>query len=1171
MWRCISIGILIFGMMTVSKAQQLRSRIVIATINDTLLSDTATIFQNSVQIVDLETNTLYKNTDFLVKNTHILRLKTGNISPQKRLKITYRTLPYNLSRPRFRLDSSIIAPLAPPIPIDFDYGSPPSVSDVIFDKSLDYNGNYTQGFSLGNAQNFVVNQNFNLNLAGKLGDLDILAAMTDQNLPIQAEGNTQQLRDFDQIYIQLKKNNHKLVAGDFPLAAPSDGYFSKYYKKFQGINYSNTASFKRIFPNKNNPTKPSRFAGTHQMQTGFAIARGKFARQTLTVSEGNQGPYRMLPTEGGGFFIILAGTERVFFDGKLLTRGENNDYIVDYNAGTLIFMPSRIVYAQARVIVEFEYADQNYLRTSQFFNNNLKINKLNISFSVYNEQDAKNASGTQNLDTLDRRRLSLAGNEAAVAPAFRLSEDGFRADRIQYRLVDTVAFGQRYTEVLVYTNSSVGAIYEASFSPVGEGKGDYIQDITAANGRVYRWIAPDSSGKKRGNFAPIRQLIAPLAQTLATLRFDYQPFKYLKITNELAGSRYDKNRFSVIGDSTNLGVAMLTIAENTFAFGKNKRWQITNFLRNEWTQTHFRPINPFRAAEFSRDWNLPQNSLSNAGNWFSGSTKLSLKNWFSASYEYSEFKNKTVFSGKKQAMRGELNRGNWQLTAVQNLLNTEGGGEKTHFERPNVLISKKIKGNNRLFLSGEREKNSRINSVTDTFSRASFWFDAWRIGYEKTGNKIVNWGVNFSQRIDYQAIKTGFVQQSKANEASMTAQIPSEKWGNLSAQMTYRDLAVADTSISTLKPQETYLGRIEWQKNAWRNALILNTLYEIGSGQEQRLEYQYVKVNKGEGQFIWNNRNGDTIPQLDEFDPAPFQDQADYVRVTLFTNAFVRTNNVSFSQTLRFEPRILLEKKKNKMARFASKFGTNSALQINRRVKNDFLEVSQWNPFELNVPDIALVALTTNARNTLTFNRNNPKWDIETGHIANRNRLVLVTGYEERSRSEFFIRHRLQLSQRFGFSNYVAVGVQGANSEFFKNRNFDFHWQKIEPSLQFQTENDWRLALNYKYKKGSNLLKINGERIKNNDFSLETAYNVAANAQIRARASLIAIVFEGDANTPVGFALLEGLQAGKNYLWSLNFDRSLTKSLTLSVSYEGRKTGVARVIHVGRAQVRANF
>jgi len=82
-----------------------------------------------------------------------------------------------------------------------------------------------------------VNSSFNLQLAGKAGgDVDVLAAMSDANIPIQPEGNTQQIQDFDKIFIQFKKNNHHLLWVTTNCRGRTAD-FMNFYKKLQGASF----------------------------------------------------------------------------------------------------------------------------------------------------------------------------------------------------------------------------------------------------------------------------------------------------------------------------------------------------------------------------------------------------------------------------------------------------------------------------------------------------------------------------------------------------------------------------------------------------------------------------------------------------------------------------------------------------------------------------------------------------------------------------------------------------------------------------------------------------------------------------------------------------------------------------------------------------------------------
>ena len=309
----------------------------------------------------------------------------------KEVTCSFITFPFSFNDTYYHKDPALVKTSEQTFSNPFLYKGHQNSTDEIFELGgLDKSGSITRGIGFGNNRDLSVSSSMNLQLSGKLThNLYVLAAINDENIPIQPDGNTQQLQDFDQVYIQVYNDRAKLVAGDFKLDPPTS-YFMRYMKKAQGI--SGEAKFYM-----NEKLRGDTSGAKMKVKMSGALSRGKFSRNVIQGVEGNQGPYRLQGAENESFIIILSGTERVYIDGHLLTRGQSNDYVINYNTAEVTFTAKQIITKDKRIVIEFQYSDQSYARSLVQFSDEFEYKKLKLNFNIYSEQDAKNQSLQQEL------------------------------------------------------------------------------------------------------------------------------------------------------------------------------------------------------------------------------------------------------------------------------------------------------------------------------------------------------------------------------------------------------------------------------------------------------------------------------------------------------------------------------------------------------------------------------------------------------------------------------------------------------------------------------------------------------------------------------------------------------------------------------------------------------
>ncbi len=1072
------------------------------------------------------------------------------------INITYRVFPIKINAVVQRLNYDSIVRFSYITPYQVPSNPNLNSESLLNFGNIQYNGSFGRGLSFGNNQDAVVTSNFQLQLNGMIGDsIELAAAITDNNLPIQPDGTTQQLNEFDQILLQFKKNNWQLNLGDIDIRQ-NNLYFLNFYKRLQGMSFQTKSRL-------------SASTETSTMVSG-SIAKGKFNRNIFNGLEGNQGPYRLAGANNEFFFIVLAGTERVFVDGELLQRGEDQHYVINYNTAEVTFTPRRMITKDSRIQIEFEYADRNYLNSNLYAYQTVDVNnKLKIKVGAFQNNDAKNSQINQTLDARQKQFLFNVGDSITQAFYPTVSLDSFSRDKILYERV-YYTNGSTTDSFYRYSTDSLNAQYALSFSDVGQGFGNYVPDFNGANGKVYRFVMP-VAGIKQGRYEPVMRLVTPKKQRIFSLATDYHFNKNNILKTEVAFSNNDVNTFSDKHSGDDAGIAARLQYANTTMLNSAKGLQLISAFDIEHVQQKFRPVERLRYVEFSREWGLPLLVNNADENILRFSAQLKDKKEHSANYQFMTYQRSDDYKGFQNIFQHNASVKGWTFNNQFAVTNFSNSLDKGSFFRPVVDISKQLKqlASMRIGVRYALEKNEVFNKRTDSVTAGSFSFDILSTYLKTDETKKNRYGITFFTRADKYPLGKGLTSGDRSYNINLQAELLKSEKHQLLFNTTFRQLDVYNQTLSPQKNDKTLLGRTEYMVNEWKGLMTGMVLYELGAGQEQRRDFAYLEVPAGQGEYTWNDYNNDGIQQLNEFEIAQFQDQRKFIRILIPTNDFTKANYTTLNYSLSLNPRALLNNSEGGLAKFISRFSAQTSMQKSKKSisKGDF----EFNPFKYELTDTALLTLNTSFINTISFNRFSSKWGLDLSNIQNSGKALLTYGYESRKLLDWQLKLRWVLSPSFMFNLLSKKGLNALYTPNFNNRNYELNVHTLEPQLTFINRTVFRLQTSYRMDVKENHKLYGGERSVSNAINLETKYNVLQNSSINGRFTYNNIDFPHATNTTVSYIMLDGLMPGSNYLWSVEYTKRLMNNMELLFQYDGRKPGEARTIHTGRAAVRALF
>ena len=1017
----------------------------------------------------------------------------------------------------------------------------------IFGDDIEKNGTIIRGFTIGTNKDLALQSGLRLQLSGNLSEeIEVVAALTDESTPIQPEGNTESLDELDKVFIQIRHKNAIGTFGDYELNRKL-GEFGKFNKKLQGL----LGEFQ--FEN-------------HSGFFSVASAKGKFNTLNFNGQDGVQGPYILYGINNEKEIIVIAGSEKVFIDGEEMKRGERNDYTIDYSNSQITFTPNRLITSASRISVDFEYTDKKYIRNlfsmggeSNFFGNDLKI-----QYSFLREGDDQDAPIDFSLSEEDKKRLEQAGDDISKGAKSGVSmaePDSLGKIKGTYEQKDTTINGQN-TTYYFFNPGSDSAKYIVTFSYVGLNKGSYDKESL---GR-YLYV-----GENNGDYLPIIFLPLPELKQFANLVIEYKPFKNSSLQIELAGSSWDKNRFSTRDDNNNLGYArniQFSISPSQINVGGVELGRFGLSLRERFIEDRFTSIERFGDVEFNRGYNI---NLSDQD------ASESLRE---INLSYLPMSNLTILSNYGNLTKGDKFNSNKYQTSIDfnspkaYLLKYNFEYVKSDF---GSLSSKwfRQKGRGEYWLWNlMTEINFLAEDKKDLYNGGdSLIYGSLKYNELNPGLRLVNLfgftaGVKYIFREDNIVDNGRLVKESQSSGYEYDIEFAGMREITSTFKLTVRDKKYSQLFKERgLLDNQSVLVRSQSKLQLFNNSVTGDIFYETGTQKTAKLERIFVPVPVGTGNYKYlGDLNGNGIAEENEFEPTLFD--GDYIVTTIPTDKLFPI--IELKGSTRWKVNLRNLSGSSFFEKVASALSTETFFRI------------EENSSEQDIKKIYLLDFAS-FRNEKTTIRGNYLFQQDIFLFENDQELSFRLRYsQQKSMNQFAggiengygrersIRIRFRLVKELSNQTEIILLDDDLNAVVNSNRNRKIGSTTLLSDFSYRPLRNLEVGFVLKAGESTDSFPLKPTSVTSNGQLLRLNLSFSASGRLRLEVERNELV----ANTSENFLpyeLIGGNQIGKNYFWRLNYEYRFTTNLQTSAFYEGRQQGGGRVIHSLKAEARAFF
>ncbi len=1011
---------------------------------------------------------------------------------------------------------------------------------------LQQSGSLTRGFTVGSNQDFALESGLQFQLDGKLTeDVSISAALTDKSLPIQPDGSTQNLREFDRVFIQVESNAARLQMGDVDLRFQNTE-FARINRRLQGANGQINSKY-------------------GDYTSALSVARGTFRREFFQGQDGLQGPYRLTGRNDRQFVTILAGSERVYINGREVVRGAENDYIIDYGIGEIYFTNNMLIKDESRINVEYQYLDQDFTRTlvaAEGREDGLLDGRLNVGVTFLREADGDNLLSQRALTADDINVLKNAGDNLGVAITSGADSVDLSANlnEVLYAKMDTLFNGQVY-EIFKHLPGSPEAVFTVNFSRVESGNGSYQRVGGAVNGLLFEWVGPAN-----GDYEPFRQLPAPLLQQMASIDSRFKVSDKIELYGEWAGSYTDLNRFSDIDDDDNTDIAYLSgISINDLPFATGTA---ALNVRRRFSGGNFSFFDRTRDIEFARQWNL---SSFNQSEETLDEVQLSLSNRkVQSSLNYGALQRFGLDSKRQSLDLNTTSGSKLNLSYDQDFVQSKDEviSENANWFRNIATLEYHTTFLNNDFKPNfyyEQENRKQRDAQNDSLSNSSFSFLEIGPGFSYTINKL-ELGSRIIYRRDDLVNRNNLKKASEALEQNYFMNVRLSSYFRTEQQITLRNKTFTEDfeQLGNLN-RRGILIRSNTRYQLKSEALSGSFFYETNTERRAILQESYIEVGPELGLFTWNDLNDDGVQQIDEFFPELTPNEGTFIR------QFLPSDQLLPIITLNLRLQNEISPFKTLSSKWLQQLRLNSRITVRESSTSD------------NLSDIYLLKVNSFRNDSTTIQGNLfiekeldlfPDYDdveMQLSFQDNRS-LNQRSGEVQKLDSKYYrLNFEVRPLWRYGLILRSEYGFNKSISDRLINRNFDIDELNIEPGFNIIFNRSFSSTLTLTLSTKKDRLPAEEVSAQMQKIKLESRAFLFRKIQTNWKAEFRNVNLKNQSSSFGIFELTEGLGEGRNMIWGVNASYNASRLIRFTLNYDARTVSGSMPIHTGKFTISAIF